>query len=87
MAGQAGETLRYFVRSAADGRELERGPDPGSLVAELGAAYLHRADLHEAVTRERPGRHRARSPFRVLKDDGGMVTVPWGNTEVPPAKG
>jgi len=51
LAGQAGETLRYFVRSAADGRELERGPDPGSLAAELGAAYcnLHRADLHAAL--------------------------------------
>ncbi len=51
LAGQAGETLRYFVRSAADGRELERGPDPGSLAAGLGAAYcnLHRADLHAAL--------------------------------------
>ncbi len=38
LAGQAGETLHYFVRSAADGRELERGPDPGSLAAGLGAA-------------------------------------------------
>ena len=28
LAEQAGETPRYFVRSAADGRELERGPDP-----------------------------------------------------------
>jgi len=26
LAEQAGETLRYFVRSAVDGRELERGP-------------------------------------------------------------
>jgi hypothetical protein len=51
LAGQAGETLRYFVRSAAYGRELERGPDPGSLAAGLGAAYcnLHRADLHAAL--------------------------------------
>ena len=30
LAEQAGETPRYFVRSAADGRELERGPDPCS---------------------------------------------------------
>jgi salicylate hydroxylase len=51
LAEQAGETLRYFVRSAADGRELERGPDPGSFVAEFGAPYcnLHRADLHSAL--------------------------------------
>jgi hypothetical protein len=41
------------VRTAPGGRELERGPDPGSLVAELGAAYcnLHRADLHAALTK------------------------------------
>jgi salicylate hydroxylase len=52
LAEQAGETLRYFVRSAADGRELERGPDPGSFVPEFGAPYcnLHRADLHSALT-------------------------------------
>src|ERR1700735_3565413 len=25
LAGQAGETLRYLVRSAVDGRDLERG--------------------------------------------------------------
>jgi len=48
LAEQAGETLQYFVRSAADSRELERGPDPGSFVTEFGAPYcnLHRADLH-----------------------------------------
>jgi salicylate hydroxylase len=52
LAEQAGETLRYFVRSAADGRELERGPDPGSFLAEFGAPYcnLHRGDLHLALT-------------------------------------
>jgi 2-polyprenyl-6-methoxyphenol hydroxylase-like FAD-dependent oxidoreductase len=36
LAEQAGETLRYCVRSAADGRELERGPDPGSFRPEFG---------------------------------------------------
>src|SRR6266436_1170476 len=48
LAEQAGETLQYFVRSAADSRELERGPHPGSFVTEFGAPYcnLHRADLH-----------------------------------------
>jgi salicylate hydroxylase len=52
LAEQAGETLRYFVRSAADGRELERGPDPGSFLPEFGAGYcnLHRGDLHLALT-------------------------------------
>jgi salicylate hydroxylase len=52
LAGQAGRTLRYSVRSAADGRELERGPDPDSFVPEFGAPYcnLHRADLHSALT-------------------------------------
>jgi salicylate hydroxylase len=52
LADQAGETPRYFVRSAADGRELERGPDPASFVPEFGAGYcnLHRADLHLALT-------------------------------------
>ena len=52
LAEQAGETLRYFVRSAADGRELERGPDPGCFVPEFGAPYcnLHRADIHSALT-------------------------------------
>jgi salicylate hydroxylase len=52
LAEQAGETLRYFVRSAADGRELERGPDPDSFVPEFGAGYcnLHRGDLHLALT-------------------------------------
>jgi salicylate hydroxylase len=52
LAAQAGETLRYFVRSAADGHELERGPDPRSFGPEFGAPYcnLHRADLHAALT-------------------------------------
>jgi salicylate hydroxylase len=52
LAEQAGETLRYWVRSAADGHELERGPDPGSFVREFGASYcnLHRGDLHLALT-------------------------------------
>jgi salicylate hydroxylase len=39
LAGQAGETLRYFVRRAVDGREVERGPDPDSFVREFGAPY------------------------------------------------
>ena len=52
LAEQAGETPRYFVRSAADCGELERGPDPGSFVPEFGARYcnLHRGDLHLALT-------------------------------------
>src|ERR1700731_465403 len=52
LAEQAGETPRYFVRSAADARELEQGPDPDSFVPEFGASYrnLHRADLHMALT-------------------------------------
>jgi anaerobic glycerol-3-phosphate dehydrogenase len=59
LAEQAGETLRYFVRSAADGRVLERGPDPDSLVPEFGAPYcnLHRADPQrptDAVTNNDP---------------------------------
>jgi salicylate hydroxylase len=60
LAEQAGETLQYFVRSAADSRELERGPDPGSFVIDFGAPYcnLHRADLHstlaDAVRRNDP---------------------------------
>jgi len=60
LAEQAGETLQYFVRSAADSRELERGPDPGSFVTDFGAPYcnLHRADLHstlaDAVRRNDP---------------------------------
>ena len=51
LAERAGETLQYFVRSAADSRELERGPDPGSFVTEFGAPYcnLHRADLHSTL--------------------------------------
>jgi hypothetical protein len=52
LAEQAGETMRYFVRSAADGGELEREPDPMSFVPDFGAPYcnLHRADLHAALT-------------------------------------
>jgi len=38
LAEQAGEMLRYFVRSAVDGRELERGPDPGSLLSQMDTA-------------------------------------------------
>jgi salicylate hydroxylase len=51
LAEQAGETLRYFARSAVGGRELERGPDPGSFVIEFGAPYcnIHRADVHSAL--------------------------------------
>ena len=85
LAGQAGETLRYFVRSAADGSELERGPDPGSLAAELGAAYcnLHRADLHaaltEAVTKNDPDAIALDHRFESLEDDGSTVTVRFSN--------
>src|SRR3984957_18029582 len=51
LAEEAGDTLRYFVRSAVDGRELERGPDPDSFVTEFGATYcnIHRADIHSAL--------------------------------------
>src|SRR3984885_11909859 len=41
LAEQAGETLRYSVRSADDDRELERGPDPGSFVPEFGSPYCY----------------------------------------------
>ena len=40
LAEQAGETPRYFVRSSADGRELERGPDPDSGSAPLTAICI-----------------------------------------------
>src|ERR1700678_4477243 len=74
LAEQAGETPRYFVRSAADGRELERGPDPDSFVPEFGASYrnLHRADLHvtltEAVTKNDPD-------AIALEQDGDQVVA------------
>jgi 2-polyprenyl-6-methoxyphenol hydroxylase-like FAD-dependent oxidoreductase len=52
LAEQAGETLRYSVRSAVDDRELERGPDPDSFLSEFGARYFAEAqDLEEAFSR------------------------------------
>jgi len=78
LAEQAGETPRYFVRSAADGRELERGPDPDSFVPEFGASYrnLHRADLHvtltEAVTKNDPD-------AIALEQDGDQVVAHFSN--------
>jgi salicylate hydroxylase len=66
LAEQAGETLRYFVRSAVDGRELERGPDPDSFVTEFGAPYcnIHRADIHSALA----GAVRRNDPDAILLD-------------------
>jgi salicylate hydroxylase len=81
LAEQAGETPRYFVRSAADGRELERGPDPGSFGPEFGAGYcnLHRADLHvaltEAVTKNDPDAIALGHRFDDLEQDDGKVVA------------
>jgi salicylate hydroxylase len=85
LAAQAGETLRYFVRSAADGRELERGPDPDSFVPGYGAPYcnLHRADLHsaltDAVTKNDPGALVLGHRFEHLEQDGDQVMVRFSN--------
>jgi 2-polyprenyl-6-methoxyphenol hydroxylase-like FAD-dependent oxidoreductase len=85
LAEQAGETLRYFVRSAADGRELERGPDPGSFVPEFGAGYfnLHRADLHlaltDAVTKSDPDAIVLDHRFEDLDQAGGKVIARFSN--------
>ena len=85
LAEQAGETLRYFVRSAADGRELERGPDPGSFVPEFGAPYcnLHRADLHsaltEAVTKNDPDAILLDHRLDYLEQDDDKVVLSFSN--------
>ena len=85
LAEQAGETPRYFVRSADDGRELERGPDPDSFVPEFGASYrnLHRADLHvaltEAVTKNDPDAIALDHRFEHLEQDGDQVVAHFSN--------
>jgi salicylate hydroxylase len=85
LAEQAGQTLRYFVRSAADGHELERGPDPDSFLAEFGAPYcnLHRADLHSAlaaaVTRNDPDAVVLDHRFDYLEQDDDKVTAHFSN--------
>jgi salicylate hydroxylase len=85
LADQAGETPRYFVRSAADGRELERGPDPGSFVPEFGAGYvnLHRADLHlaltDAVTKNDPDAIVLDHRFDDFDQAGGKVIARFSN--------
>jgi salicylate hydroxylase len=85
LAEQAGETPRYFVRSAADGRELERGPDPDSFVPEFGASYrnLHRADLHvaltEAVIKNDPDAIALDHRFEHLEQDANQVVAHFSN--------
>ena len=85
LAEQAGETPRYFVRSAADGRELERGPDPDSFGPEFGAGYcnLHRADLHvaltDAVTKSDPDAIALDHRFDDLEQDGDTVIAHFSN--------
>jgi salicylate hydroxylase len=84
---QAGETPRYFVRSAADGLELERGPDPGpdSFVPEFGASYrnLHRADLHvaltDAVIKSDPDAIALDHRFEHLEQGGDQVVAHFSN--------
>jgi salicylate hydroxylase len=79
LAEQAGETLAYSVRSAIDGRELERGPAPGSFVTEFGAPYcnLHRADLHgalaDAVRGNDPEAIKLGLRLEDIEQDGGNV--------------
>ena len=85
LAEQAGETLRYWVRSAADGRELERGPDPDSFVPEFGASYcnLHRGDLHlaltEAVVKSDPDAIVLDHRFDHLEQDADGVVAHFSN--------
>ena len=85
LAEQAGETPRYFVRSADDGRELERGPDPDSFMPEFGASYrnLHRADLHlaltDAVTKNDPDAVALDHRFDYLEQDGDQVVAHFSN--------
>src|SRR5260370_10954077 len=85
LAEQAGETLRYFVRSAADGRELERGPDPDSFVTEFGAPYcnIHRADVHsaldDAVRRNDPDAILLDHRFDYLEQDDDKIVAHFSN--------
>jgi salicylate hydroxylase len=85
LAEQAGETLRYFVRSAVDGRELERGPDPDSFVTEFGAPYcnIHRADVHsalaDAVRRNDPDAILLDHRFDYLEQDGDKIVAHFSN--------
>src|SRR5580693_2835549 len=85
LAEQAGETLRYFVRSAVDGRELERGPDPDSFVTEFGAPYcnIHRADIHsalaDAVRRNDPDAILLDHRFDYLDQDDDKIVVHFSN--------
>jgi salicylate hydroxylase len=85
LAEQAGETLRYIVRSAADGQELERGPDPDSFLPEFGAPYcnLHRGDLHlaltEAVTKNDPDAIALDHRFDYLEQNDDKVTAHFSN--------
>ncbi len=88
LAEQAGETLRYYVRSAADGRELERGPDPDSFVTDYGAPYcnLHRGDLHRtltaAVTKNDQDAIVLDHRFDHLEQDDGGVIAHFSNGSV-----
>jgi salicylate hydroxylase len=85
LAEQAGPTLRYFVRSALDGRELERGPDPDSFMPRFGASYclLHRADLHsalaDAVRGNDPDSILLGHRFSRLEQDGDRVMTYFEN--------
>jgi len=85
LAEQAGETLRYFVRSAVDGRELERGPDPESFVTEFGAPYcnIHRADVHsalaDAVSRNDPDAILLDHRFDYLEQDDDKIVAHFSN--------
>ena len=85
LAEQAGETPRYFVRSATDGRELERGPDLDSFGPEFGAGYcnLHRADLHAAltefVTKSDPDAIALDHRFDYLEQDVDKVVAHFSN--------
>src|SRR5579859_6059298 len=85
LAEQAGETPRYFVRSAVDGRELERGPDPDSFVPEFGAPYcnIHRADIHsalaDAVRGNDPDAILLDHRFDYLEQDDDKIVVHFSN--------
>jgi salicylate hydroxylase len=85
LAEQAGETLRYFVRSAVDGHELERGPDPDSFVTEFGAPYcnFHRADVHsalaDAIRRNDPDAILLEHRFDYLEQDDDKIVAHFSN--------